>query len=113
MDLSNDLISKFVKITNDDKNKNSESTVYGTVVEYNGGMYVRIDGSDLLTPVETTADFKPNERVTVMIKNHSATVTGNITSPATNEGAVTEKVTEAVEEVEGKVITEVDRKSVV
>ena len=108
MDLSNDLISKFVKITNDDKNKNSESTVYGTVVEYNGGMYVRIDGSDLLTPVETTADFKPNERVTVMIKNHSATVTGNITSPATNEGAVTEKVTEAVEEVEGKVITEVE-----
>ena len=108
MDLSNDLISKFVKITNDDKNKNSESTVYGTVVEYNGGMYVRIDGSDLLTPVETTADFKPNERVTVMIKNHSATVTGNITSPSTNEGAVIEKVTEAVEDVEGKVITEVE-----
>ena len=108
MDLSNDLISKFVKITNDDKNENSESTVYGTVVEYNGGMYVRIDGSDLLTPVETTADFKPNERVTVMIKNHSATVTGNITSPATNEGAVTEKVTKAVEDVEGKVITEVE-----
>ena len=108
MDLSNDLISKFVKITNDDKNKNSESTVYGTVVEYNGGMYVRIDGSDLLTPVETTADFKPNERVTVMIKNHSATVTGNITSPSTNEGVVIEKVTEAVEDVEGKVITEVE-----
>ena len=108
MDLSNDLISKFVKITNDDKNKNSESTVYGTVVEYNGGMYVRIDGSDLLTPVETTADFKPNERVTVMIKNHSATVTGNITSPSTNEGTVIEKVTEAVEDVEGKVITEVE-----
>lgn len=108
MDLSNDLISKFVKITNDDKNKNSESTVYGTVVEYNGGMYVRIDGSDLLTPVETTADFKPDERVTVMIKNHSATVTGNITSPATNEGDVTKKVTEAVEDVEGKVITEVE-----
>ena len=108
MDLSNDLISKFVKITNDDKKKNSESTVYGTVVEHNGGMYVKIDGSDLLTPVETTADFKPDERVTVMIKNHSATVTGNITSPATNEGAVTEKVTEAVEDVEGKVITEVE-----
>ena len=94
MDLSNDLISQFVKITNDDKKKNSESTVYGTVVEYNGEMYVKIDGSDLLTPVETTADFKPDERVTVMIKNHSATVTGNITSPATNEGVVTEKVTE-------------------
>ena len=112
MDLSNDLISQFVKITNDDKKKNGESTVYGTVVDYNGEMYVKIDGSDLLTPVETTADFKPDERVTVMIKNHSATVTGNITSPATNEGVVTEKVTEkvteAVEDVEGKVITEVE-----
>ena len=112
MDLSNDLISQFVKITNDDKKKSSESTVYGTVVEYNGGKYVKIDGSDLLTPVETTADFKSDERVTVMIKNHSATVTGNITSPAANEGTVTEKVTEkvteAVEDVEGKVITEVE-----
>ena len=112
MDLSNDLISQFVKITNDDKKKSGESTVYGTVVEYNGGMYVKIDGSDLLTPVETTADFKPDERVTVMIKNHSATVTGNISSPAANEGTVTEKVTEkvteAVEDVEGKVITEVE-----
>ena len=112
MDLSNDLISQFVKITNDDKKKSGESTVYGTVVEYNGEMYVKIDGSDLLTPVETTADFKPDERVTVMIKNHSATVTGNISSPAANEGTVTEKVTEkvteAVEDVEGKVITEVE-----
>lgn len=108
MDLSNDLISQFVKITNDGDVGSKESTVYGTTVEYNGEMYVKLDGSDLLTPVETTSDMQPGERVTVMIKNHGATVTGNITSPSANEGTVNKKVTEAVEGIEGKVITEVE-----
>ena len=108
MDLSNDLISQFVKITNDGDVGSKESTVYGTTVEYNGELYVKLDGSDLLTPVETTSDMQAGERVTVMIKNHGATVTGNITSPSTNEGTVDKKVTEAVEGIEGKVITEVE-----
>ena len=108
MDLSNDLISQFVKITNDGDVGSKESTVYGTTVEYNGEIYVKLDGSDLLTPVETTSDMQPGERVTVMIKNHGATVTGNITSPSANEGTVNKKVTEAVEGIEGKVITEVE-----
>lgn len=95
MDLSNDLISQFVKITNDGDVGSKESTVYGTTVEYNGEMYVKLDGSDLLTPVETTSDMQAGERVTVMIKNHGATVMGNITSPSTNEGAVSKKVAEA------------------
>lgn len=108
MDLSNDLISQFVKITNDGDVGSKESTVYGTTVEYNGELYVKLDGSDLLTPVETTSDMQAGERVTVMIKNHGATVTGNITSPSANEGTVGKKVTEAVEGIEGKVITEVE-----
>ena len=108
MDLSNDLISQFVKITNDGDVGSKESTVYGTTVEYNGELYVKLDGSDLLTPVETTSDMQAGERVTVMIKNHGATVTGNITSPSANEGTVNKKVTEAVEGIEGKVITEVE-----
>lgn len=108
MDLSNDLISQFVKVTNDGDVGSKESTVYGTTVEYNGEMYVKIDGSDLLTPVETTSDMQTGERVTVMIKNHNATVTGNLTSPSANEGTVSKKVTEAVDGIEGKVITEVE-----
>lgn len=109
MDLSNDLISKFVKITNDaDKQKPKEGTVYGTAVKYDGGIYVKIDGSDLLTPVDTTADIQDGERVTITIKDHNATVTGNITSPSANEGTVTKKVTEAVDGIEDKVITEVE-----
>ena len=81
MSLSSDLISQFVKITKDDTKVKSETTVYGTVV-YDGRIYVKLDGSDLLTPVSTTADVKDGERVTVMIKDHTATVTGNISSPA-------------------------------
>lgn len=82
MGLSNDLISQFVKITKDNTEVKGDNTVYGTAMEYNGGMYVKIDGSDRLTPVTTTANLKPGDRVTVIIKNHTATVTGNVTSPS-------------------------------
>lgn len=90
MNLSSDLIYQFVQITKDDKKNASESTVYGTTVEYNGGMYVKLDGSDLLTPITTTADAVSGERVTVMIKNHTATVTGNISSPSARTDDVKE-----------------------
>ena len=82
MSLSSDLISQFVKVTNDKKETKKETTVYGTTIKYKDTMYVKIDGSELLTPISSTADVKENERVTVMIKNHTATVTGNLTSPA-------------------------------
>lgn len=88
MALSTDLISQFVKATNDKEEVKKESTVYGTTVEHNGTTYVKLDGSDLLTPITTTADTKPGERVTVMIKNHTATVTGNISSPAARSGDI-------------------------
>lgn len=82
MSLSNDLIQEFAKLTTVKEKKTEETTIYGTAVEYEGRMYARIDGSDRLTPVTTTVDVKPGERVTITIKNHSATVTGNVTSPS-------------------------------
>lgn len=88
MSLTSDLISEFVKATRDNSNKKTESIVYGTVVNQNGTTYVQIDGSDRLTPVVTTAAVHSGERVTVMIKNHSATITGNITSPSASSGDV-------------------------
>lgn len=97
MSLSSDLLSQFVKITIDNKPVPTESTVYGKVKNIDGRAYVQIDGSDLWTPVVTTVDVKDEERVTVMIKNHTATVTGNLSSPAartedvqTNTGKITE-----------------------
>lgn len=110
MSLSNELISQFVKATNDTKKKtNTESTVYGTIVEYEGTRYVRIDGSDRLTPVTTTADTVPGERVTVMVKNHSATVTGNISSPAARVDDIDDvsSIVDKIEEFEIVVATKV------
>lgn len=82
MGLSNDLVSQFIKVTNDNTKKKNESTAYGTIKDYNGSKYVKLDGSDLLTPISSTVDAKDGERVTVMIKNHTAVVTGNMSSPA-------------------------------
>lgn len=92
MALSHELISQFAKIVKDDKKQSSESTVYGTVVtDGNGNKYVKLDGSDQLTPLtdserpsadSTTASVNEGERVSVLIKNHTATVTGNISSPS-------------------------------
>ena len=98
MALSSDLISQFVKITRDDtKNKTTESTAYGTAVVTDNTVHVRLDGSEILTPVSTTTNVKDGERVTVMIKNHAAIITGNISSPA----ARTEEVTEVSAAVDG------------
>ena len=98
MGLSYDLISEFVKITNDKKEKPKEGTVYATIVGSGDTKYVKIDGSDLLTPMDTTTDIEDGERVTVMIKDHKATVTGNITSPSVSSGTVNTVVGNAVGE---------------
>lgn len=97
MGLSEDLISQFAKVTNDSKEDDKETTVYGTVVKYEGRDYVKLDGSELLTPISSTAVANDGERVTVMIKNHTATITGNISSPAARNGDVSDisnKITE-------------------
>ena len=84
MALSKELISQFAKIAKDGGSKSttkSEKTVFGTVVVSEGNTYVKIDGSERLTPVTTMTNVVDNERVTVMIKDHSAFITGNVTSP--------------------------------
>lgn len=88
MALSNDLLSQFAKITNDNETKPTEKTVYGTIVESDGKKYVRLDGSNIDTPISTTTDASNGDRVTVLIKNHSAVVTGNITSPSAKKDTV-------------------------
>lgn len=88
MGLSNDLISQFVKVTKDDTKQKTESTVYGETVYYKGETYVRLDGSELLTPVKSTTDTIPGDRVSVMIKDHTATITGNLSSPSARKSQV-------------------------
>jgi hypothetical protein len=83
MSLSNDLISQFVKATNDTEKSRKETTAYGTIkVGSDGKKYVQLDGSNVLTPVTSTVGTKEGDRVIVMIKNHTATITGNVDSPS-------------------------------
>lgn len=87
MGLSNDLVSQFVKAVNADKTSSKETTVYGTIKISDGKTYVTLDGSTMDTPITSTADVKNGDRVTVMIKDHSAVVTGNLTTPSYNKNS--------------------------
>lgn len=87
MKLPNNLITQFVKATKDEKTPPKETVLFGTVRKIDGEMRVQLDGSDIFTPVESQAVLlDENDRVTVMIKNHTATVTGNLTNKAANIG---------------------------
>ena len=83
MSLSNDLISQFIKVTNDNTGKkNEKTTTYATVVESGGVMYVQLDGSELITPVDTTNVLHEGDRVIVDINDHNAVASGNISNPS-------------------------------
>lgn len=92
MQLPNDLINKFVKSTNDNRKETKESTAYGTVVKDDNSFYVKLDGSDQLTPISTTSELQDGDRVIVMIKNHTATITGNLTSPSARSADISETI---------------------
>lgn len=99
MVLPSELVSQLVKATNDSKTTEDETTVYGTIkTGDNGRSYVMLDGSELLTPITTTAVVKDGDRVTVMIKNHTAIVTGNVTAPSAQAKDV-EKALGAVDKI--------------
>ena len=79
MPLSSDLISQFVKITQDKPVKNKESTLYGTVTVNGAERYVTFDGSEEKTPYNTNVVVHDKDRVLVRLKNHEATIVGNMT----------------------------------
>lgn len=81
-DLTRDVLKDFADIVIDESNKDEEVTAYGTTVESDGVEYVKLDGSSLLTPITTTTDIKPGERVLVLIKNHQAVIIGNNSNPS-------------------------------
>ena len=82
MALSYNLLSEFAKITNDKQEKKTETKAYGTVVKQGNNYFVRLDGSELLTPVERVVTAKDDDRVIVTIDNHKATITGNASDPS-------------------------------
>lgn len=87
MALSQTTLKQFAKAVTPPKQKSEGTTVTGTAKEYDGGMYVQIDGSEQLTPIaSSTAGIKDGDRITVLVKDHKVTATGNISLPATNQG---------------------------
>lgn len=108
MGLSNDLVSQFVKSTADKPKRETESTRYGTIVEFENEKYVRLDGSIEMTPVATTASYETGDRVAVLIKDHSATIIGNLTSPSASNKVVGELGTE-VKQTGDKITAETAR----
>lgn len=98
MALSTELISQFAKIaSNKNTSRIDEVTLYGEVLEYEDRICVKFDGSGEITPVTTIAEkdedgnitnfrygaasVKTGDRVSVSLKNHSATITGNLSDP--------------------------------
>lgn len=105
MALPQDLINQFVKLTNNEE-KPKEVTVNGTYKMINDEEYVQIDGSEIWTPVTSTVEAETGERVKVMIKNHTATVTGNISSPSARSKSVQDLKDEVDEQ--GNTIKQLD-----
>ena len=101
MALSSDILSAFAKITVEaDKPNTAGTVVNGTAKAYAGGMYVQLDGSDQLTPItSSTAGMKDGDRVTVLVKDHKTTVTGNVSSPS----VTTDEFTDTKEEIGSKI----------
>lgn len=101
MALSKSTLTKFVKATNDtNKNTQKETTVYGTISSYdptNKVCYVKLDGADNDIPVTRyTSTVEAGERVMVMIKNHTAVITGNLKSPSAGTTHVTTIIKESI-----------------
>lgn len=103
MPLSTEIISQFAKIVTPKETRPEFTTVTGRATEYAGKMYVKIDGSDQLTPIaSSTVGLKNNDWVTVQIKNHSATVTGNATDPSAGQSYaddIKNQVDDAVDQI--------------
>lgn len=83
MQLPNSLVKAFAKLaTSSPSQSSTKNSVRGTAVISEGNKYVRLDSSDLLTPISEATDVQNGDRVLVSIENHVATVIGNYTCPA-------------------------------
>ena len=82
------ILSKAVKAITPKEEKQEEAQIRGTIVFRNNEQFVKLDGAsdDSLTPVSDVAEgasdagFVHGDRVLVLIKNHQAIVTKNLTT---------------------------------
>lgn len=81
IDLSRNIIKRYVEVVAPEKITSDSETAYGTVVSVGEELHVMIDGSSVSTPVSSNIDLKDGDRVLVLIKNHEAIVIGSPSSP--------------------------------
>ena len=114
MELNNDLITQFAKITKFNTGK-SATTVRGTIRkadDENARPYLVIDGAeeDSKTPVDTVVEVADGDRVIATVKDHSVIVTGNKTNPAigkkTADGLRSE-ITQTASEIRAEVADDI------
>ena len=82
MSLDKKVIKDFVDAVNKKEETKTPTILTGTVHREGGTVSVKIDGSESLTPVSTVINVEDGDRVTVIIENHKAMITGNLSSPA-------------------------------
>ena len=103
MSLSSDLASQFAKVTNDSSRNTNGTKLYGTITMLGEVPHVKLDGTEELTPVSRTVEVAEGDRVEVMIANHSATVTGNLTDPSIGimrAGNLESQITQTAEQIQ-------------
>lgn len=90
MSLDKKVIKDFVAAVNKKEETKTPTILTGTVHREGGTVFVKIDGSESLTPVSTVINVENGERVTLTIENHKAMITGNLSSPAARGNEVEE-----------------------
>ena len=103
MGLSSELASQFAKVTNDSSHNTNGTKLYGTITMLGEVPHVKLDGTEELTPISRTVEVAEGDRVEVMIANHSATVTGNLTDPSigiVRAGNLESKITQTAEQIQ-------------
>lgn len=124
MQLPNDLLAEFAKLTAASETQEPQTkTLYGTI--YGNGTQVKIDGTSeskpILTPIASyttktddgddvtytgsTVGVKDGDRVTLQIKDHRVVITGNITNPSLGSNTAIQTGTKENGEIETTKIT--------
>lgn len=114
MALAADLLSAFVKATNDKTENNQGSTVYGTLMNVDGMLTVKFDGAAdeaSYTPVTSTilaSGMEVGDRVRVFVKDHTAVITDNLSKKAATSMYVTDEINRRVDTFDQIVANKVD-----
>lgn len=122
--LSNELINQFAKAAVGEEETVAQTELHGTITRVvanegdEGELCVKIDGSDIETPVSripsTVADFAEGDRVNLSIKNHALTITGNTTNKSIGimtEGNLRSEISQTASQIRLEVSNTADKLS--